>query len=184
MGLTAIPMRADTGPIGGDLSYEFIVLADTGESAVFCDKHFLDKPMPGDDTDFSDDLKSPIFNDWTSLFAATDEMPDEADLGRDCRTTTGCRRAASRSATFSTSAPSIPSRWAPRHRARRQGNTVLMGSYGIGPIAAGAGDHRGQPRRCRHHLAGRWRRSRSVLINLKAGDAECDRDLRRRSTPS
>ena len=38
MGLKAIPMRADTGPIGGDLSHEFIVLAETGESAVFCHK--------------------------------------------------------------------------------------------------------------------------------------------------
>ena len=38
MGLKAIPMRAETGPIGGDLSHEFIVLADTGESAVFCHK--------------------------------------------------------------------------------------------------------------------------------------------------
>jgi prolyl-tRNA synthetase len=37
MGLKAIPMRADTGPIGGDLSHEFIILAETGESEVFCD---------------------------------------------------------------------------------------------------------------------------------------------------
>src|ERR1700691_5769495 len=41
MGLKAIPMRADTGPIGGDLSHEFQILADTGESAVFCDKAWL-----------------------------------------------------------------------------------------------------------------------------------------------
>ena len=36
MGLRPIPMRADTGPIGGDLSHEFIILAETGESEVFC----------------------------------------------------------------------------------------------------------------------------------------------------
>ena len=42
MGLKAIPMRADTGPIGGDLSHEFIILADTGESQVFCHRDFLD----------------------------------------------------------------------------------------------------------------------------------------------
>src|ERR671922_1584256 len=42
MGLKAIPMRADTGPIGGDLSHEFIILADTGESQVFCDRAWLD----------------------------------------------------------------------------------------------------------------------------------------------
>ncbi len=77
MGLTAIPMRADTGPIGGDLSHEFIILAETGESAVFCHKDLLDKPIPGPDTDFYGDLK-PIVDDWTSLYAATEEMVDHA----------------------------------------------------------------------------------------------------------
>ena len=42
MGLQAIPMRADTGPIGGDLSHEFIILADTGESQVFCHRDYLE----------------------------------------------------------------------------------------------------------------------------------------------
>src|SRR5881394_4307862 len=42
MGLKAIPMRADTGPIGGDLSHEFIILAETGESEVYVDRDFLD----------------------------------------------------------------------------------------------------------------------------------------------
>ena len=77
MGLTAIPMRAETGPIGGDLSHEFIILASTGESEVFCHRDLLDKPIPGADTDFFADL-SPIVADWTSLYAATDEM-HEAD---------------------------------------------------------------------------------------------------------
>jgi prolyl-tRNA synthetase len=77
MGLTAIPMQADTGPIGGDLSHEFIILADTGESAVFCHRDLLDLPIPGEDTDFSSDL-SPIVDAWTSLYAATDEKHDEA----------------------------------------------------------------------------------------------------------
>ncbi len=76
MGLTAIPMRADTGPIGGDLSHEFIVLADTGESAVFCDKRLLDLPIPDADTDFEKDLQ-PIVDQFTQYYAATDEMYDE-----------------------------------------------------------------------------------------------------------
>jgi len=76
MGLTGIPMRADAGPIGGDLSYEFHVLAETGESQVFLDADLATKPVPPIDTDFSGDL-SPIFDDWTSLFAATEEMTDE-----------------------------------------------------------------------------------------------------------
>ncbi|WP_300381679.1 proline--tRNA ligase [uncultured Alcanivorax sp.] len=46
LGLTGVPMRADTGPIGGELSHEFIILAETGESAVFCDKTLLDMPAP------------------------------------------------------------------------------------------------------------------------------------------
>ena len=47
MGLKAIPMRADTGPIGGDLSHEFIILADTGESAVYCDRAWLSTDILG-----------------------------------------------------------------------------------------------------------------------------------------
>ena len=52
LGLTAVPMKADTGPIGGDLSHEFIILAETGESEVFLDKALLDVPAPGIDFDF------------------------------------------------------------------------------------------------------------------------------------
>ncbi len=77
LGMTAIPMRADTGPIGGNLSHEFIILADTGESAVFCDRSLLDMPIPGEDTDFGGDL-SPVVQSWTTPYAATEEMHDEA----------------------------------------------------------------------------------------------------------
>jgi prolyl-tRNA synthetase len=76
MGLKAVPMRADTGPIGGDLSHEFIVLAETGESAVFCDKKLVEMPAPGADVDW-DDLQS-IVDQRTALYAATEEMHDEA----------------------------------------------------------------------------------------------------------
>jgi prolyl-tRNA synthetase len=72
-------MRADTGPIGGDLSHEFIILADTGESAVFCDREFLSLPVPGADTDFADDEEiAGIVEEWTRPYAATDEMHEEA----------------------------------------------------------------------------------------------------------
>ncbi|MBC01563.1 MAG: proline--tRNA ligase [Rhodobacteraceae bacterium] len=77
MGLKAIPMRADTGPIGGDMSHEFIILASTGESEVFCDKAILDLPIPGEDTDFESDL-TPVIDAWTAPYAATDEMHDAA----------------------------------------------------------------------------------------------------------
>jgi prolyl-tRNA synthetase len=77
MGLTAIPMRADTGPIGGDLSHEFIILAETGESAVFCDRELLALGAPGLDLDFNSDLV-PVVEQRTRYYAATEEMHDAA----------------------------------------------------------------------------------------------------------
>jgi prolyl-tRNA synthetase len=75
LGLKAIPMRADTGPIGGDLSHEFIVLASTGESQVFCHKDYLDFETPAVDTDFdSVEGLQGLVDKWTSLYAATEEM--------------------------------------------------------------------------------------------------------------
>jgi prolyl-tRNA synthetase len=75
LGLKSIPMRADTGPIGGDLSHEFIILADTGESEVYCHKDYLDFEVPGQNVDFDDvaGIQS-IVDKWTSLYAATSEM--------------------------------------------------------------------------------------------------------------
>src|ERR1700742_3776182 len=75
LGLKSIPMRADTGPIGGDLSHEFIILADTGESEVFCHKDFLDFEVPGEDVDFDDVAAvQSVVEKWTSLYAATSDM--------------------------------------------------------------------------------------------------------------
>jgi prolyl-tRNA synthetase len=81
MGLTAIPMRAETGPIGGDLSHEFIVLAETGESAVYCHKDVLDLPLP-EDVDYEGDLE-PIIREWTSLYAATEDVHDNDRFERE-----------------------------------------------------------------------------------------------------
>ncbi|MCB1535430.1 MAG: proline--tRNA ligase, partial [Rhodoblastus sp.] len=79
LGLKAIPMRADTGPIGGDLSHEFIVLASTGESQVFCHKDFLDFEVPPASIDFDDAATmQSVFDKWTSRYAATEEMHDTA----------------------------------------------------------------------------------------------------------
>jgi prolyl-tRNA synthetase len=77
MGLKAVPMRADTGPIGGDLSHEFIILAETGESAVFCDSALVDMGAPGLDVDFDSDLQG-LVDQRTALYAATEEMHDAA----------------------------------------------------------------------------------------------------------
>src|SRR4051812_38665324 len=75
MGLKAIPMRADTGPIGGDLSHEFQILADTGESEVYVDRDFLDLNFENPDVDY-DDVQhvQTVVDHFTSLYAATDEI--------------------------------------------------------------------------------------------------------------
>lgn len=78
MGIKAIPMRADTGPIGGDLSHEFIILAETGESQVFCDKKWLELDVLADNPDANGDLKD-FFAKYTSVYAATEEMHDAAN---------------------------------------------------------------------------------------------------------
>jgi prolyl-tRNA synthetase len=82
MGLKAIPMRAETGPIGGDLSHEFIILAQTGESAVFCSRDVLELPIPGADVDYDSDL-TPIIRTWTQPYAATEDVHDAARFERE-----------------------------------------------------------------------------------------------------
>jgi prolyl-tRNA synthetase len=77
MGLKAIPMEAATGPIGGNLSHEFIILAETGESAVFCDRGLLDFDVLKTAVNYDDDLE-PIVEAWTKLYAATDDKHDPA----------------------------------------------------------------------------------------------------------
>mgnify|MGYP001324905485 FL=1 len=81
MGLKAIPMAADTGPIGGDLSHEFIILAETGESEVFCHRDLLEFDVLDEDVDHAADLQ-PVVDRWTSLYAATDEKHDEAEAAK------------------------------------------------------------------------------------------------------
>ena len=75
MGLRSIPMAAETGPIGGDVSHEFIILADTGESQVYCHKDLIEMEVPGADVDYASDL-SPIIAEWTGKYAATDDIHD------------------------------------------------------------------------------------------------------------
>jgi len=76
MGLRAIPMQADTGPIGGDLSHEFIVLAPTGESEVFYHQNW-EKPAELSTVDFDDVAGlQQIVSGYTADYAATDEKRD------------------------------------------------------------------------------------------------------------
>src|ERR1700753_3919936 len=79
LGVKAIPMVADTGPIGGNLSHEFIILASTGESEVFCHKDYLSFPPPPETINFDDAAAvQAVVDKWTSLYAATSEKHDAA----------------------------------------------------------------------------------------------------------
>tara|TARA_B100000886_G_scaffold126286_1_gene85123 strand:- start:1231 stop:2544 length:1314 start_codon:yes stop_codon:yes gene_type:complete len=75
LGLKAIPMAADTGPIGGDLSHEFVILAETGESQIFADKRIFEIDL--NKYDFTDESLSKVRKEFTSFYAVTDEKFSE-----------------------------------------------------------------------------------------------------------
>ena len=172
MGLKAIPMAADSGPIGGDMSHEFLILADTGESEVFCHRGILSFDVPGDDVDYRID-QQPVVDKWTSLYAATDEKHNaakEEELGDDLVAARGIEvghifyfgtkySKAMNAVVASPDGQEIP---------------VEMGSYGIGVSRLVAGiieashDEDGiiWPEPVAPFGAG--------IINLRAGDALCD----------
>ena len=77
MGLKAVPMEAESGPIGGDLSHEFIIFADTGETGVYCHADLLDYDVLAQDVDYGADL-SPIVDNWTALYARTDDKHERS----------------------------------------------------------------------------------------------------------
>jgi prolyl-tRNA synthetase len=171
MGLKAIPMKADSGPIGGDMSHEFIVLADTGESAVFCDNALLQKPAP-ENVDYEADLQS-IVDEWTSIYAATDEKHDaamETKLGSNLVKARGIEVGHIFHFGAKYSEPMGAKVTGP------DGNmiTVMMGSYGIGvsrlvgAIIEANHDENGivWPDTVAPFKVG--------IINLKTGDAACD----------
>lgn len=79
MGLQAIPMRADSGPIGGDDTHEFLVLAETGESEVFYDSAVTDISLGARDIDYDDKVQcQAVMEEFTSLYARTDETHEAA----------------------------------------------------------------------------------------------------------
>jgi prolyl-tRNA synthetase len=176
LGLKSIPMRADTGPIGGDLSHEFIILAETGESEVFCHKDYLGFPIPGADTDFDDVAALQATVDrWTSLYAATSEMHDE-----------GAYRALPADARVSARGIEVGhifyfgTKYSDPMKATVQGAdgkpvTVHSGSYGIGPTRVVAAIIEA----CHDKDGIVWpvpvAPFEVALVNLKPGDAETDR---------
>ena len=171
MGLTAIPMEAETGPIGGDMSHEFIILAETGESGVFFHRDWLAADLVTS-VDYSDDLQ-PVVDRFTSLYARADEKHDPANCPvaeADLMSLRGIEvghifyfgekySAAMGASVAGPDGANVP---------------VHMGSYGIGVsrlvggIIEASHDDRGII----------WPRSVApfdvAVINLKPGDADCD----------
>tara|TARA_R110000751_G_scaffold24143_12_gene66421 strand:- start:22562 stop:23881 length:1320 start_codon:yes stop_codon:yes gene_type:complete len=173
MGLTAIPMRADTGPIGGDMSHEFIILADTGESAVFCDKALLDLPPPGLDLDFDADLNAEV-EKRTQYYAATEEMHDEAAFAAIPAEQQVSARGIEVGHIFNFGTKySVPMN-AVVQSADGQMVPVQMGSYGIG-VSRLVG---GIIEACHDENGIVWPESVAPwhvgLINMRVGDAACD----------
>ena len=174
MGLTAVPMRADTGPIGGDLSHEFIIMADTGESAVFCDKALLDMPAPGLDLDFDADLTAEV-EKRTQYYAATEEMHDEAAFNALPEERRVSARGIEVGHIFY-----FGTKYSAPMKAEVQDQDgkmvpVQMGSYGIG-VSRLVG---GIIEACHDESGIVWPEAVAPfhvgLINMRAGDAACDK---------
>ena len=174
MGLKAIPMRAEAGPIGGDMSHEFVILADTGESEVFCHSALAEFDVLSDETDYDSELDASVAR-WTRYYAATDDQHDparfEAEVPSEARMTArgievghifyfGQKYSAAMNALVT----------GPNGREV----AVEMGSYGIGvsrlvgTIIEAAHDDAGiiWPESVAPFQVG--------LINLKSGDSTCD----------
>ena len=175
LGLKAIPMRAESGPIGGDLSHEFIILAATGESEVYCHRDYLGFEVPGADVDFDDaDKLQGIVNTWTSLYAATSDKHDPgayAELAGDKQVSA---RGIEVGHIFY-----FGTKYSGPMRAVVAGpdgaeHAVHMGSYGIGPSRLVAAVIEAF-----HDDAGiKWPEQvapfKAIILNLKQGDATTD----------
>ena len=172
MGLTAIPMAADTGPIGGNMSHEFLILAETGESEIACHRDFLNRKLSNTKINYDEDLQL-IVNNYTKQYAATDEKRDanaEAALGDDLMNARGIEVGH----IFYFGTKYSKPLGAKVTDAGGQEVFVEMGSYGIGvsrlvgAIIEASHDDNGII----------WPESvapfKTGLINLKTGDPKCD----------
>jgi prolyl-tRNA synthetase len=175
LGLKSIPMRADTGPIGGDLSHEFIILAETGESEVFCHRDLLDFEIPGEGVDFGDAATlQGIVDKWTSLYAATSEMHDAAAWGALPESAQVSARGIEVGHIFY-----FGTKYSEPMKAYVAGpdgteKPVHGGSYGIGPSRLVAAIIEA----CHDEAGIKWPEAvapfRAIILNLKQGDAATD----------
>ena len=175
LGLTAIPMRADTGPIGGDLSHEFIVLASTGESEVFCHRDYLTMATPPADVNFDDvAAMRGVFDAWTARYAATSEMHDAAAYAKIPAADQVSARGIEVGHIFYFGTKYSEPMKAVVNGPDGKEHVVHMGSYGIGPSRLVAAIIEAS-----HDEAGMiWPRAVAPfevgIANLKVGDAACD----------
>jgi prolyl-tRNA synthetase len=175
LGLKSIPMVAESGPIGGSLSHEFIILASTGESEVYCHRDYLDFTVPGVDVDFDDSQAlEAIVDRWTSLYAATSEKHDAtafAMLPADKQVS--ARGIEVGHIFYFGTKYSVPMKAVLAGPDGRE-HPVHMGSYGIGPSRLVAAIIEAF-----HDDAGiKWPEAvapfKVVVLNLKQGSAETD----------
>ncbi|MGC1777992.1 MAG: proline--tRNA ligase [Xanthobacteraceae bacterium] len=175
MGLRSIPMVAESGPIGGNLSHEFIILAETGESEVFCDREYLEFEVPGPDVDFEHVGRlQAIVDKWTSLYAATSEKHEPAAFAK-----LGPGRGLSARGIevghifyFGTKYSEPMKAFVTNHDGTDQ--PVHMGSYGIGPSRLVAAIIEAS-----HDDAGiKWPEAvapfKAMILNLKQGGTDTD----------
>ena len=173
MGLKAIPMKADTGPIGGDLSHEFIIIADTGESEVFVEKELLNFEGTFTNINYDDDLQEEV-NRFTSFYAATDEKHDATNFDSSDKNLIKTRGIEVGHIFHFGQKYSLPMR---ANITDKEGKniSVFMGSYGVGlsrlvgAVIEANHDQKGMI----------WPKEITPwdynLINLKSGDDDCDR---------
>ena len=179
MGLRSIPMVAESGPIGGNLSHEFIILADTGESEVFCHSDYLGFEVPGPDVNFNDVATlQTIVDRWTSLYAATSEKHDASVFAKLAGKGISARGIEVGHIFYFGTKYSEPMKAAVTGGDGVE-HPVHMGSYGIGPSRLVAAIIEAF-----HDEAGiKWPEPvapfRAMILNLKQGgsdtDAACER---------
>jgi prolyl-tRNA synthetase len=176
MGLKSIPMVAETGPIGGDLSHEFIILASTGESEVYCHRDYLDFAVPDENVDFDDiaGLQG-IVNSWTKLYAATSDKHDASAFAAIPPDRQVTARGIEVGHIFH-----FGTRYSAPMKAVVAGpdgteHPVHMGSYGIGPSRLVAAIIEA----CHDEAGIKWPEPvapfRVAILNLKQGGADTDR---------
>ena len=173
MGLKAIPMKADTGPIGGDLSHEFIIIADTGESEVYVEEQLLNFEGSLANINYNDDLQEEV-NKFTSFYAATEEKHDDSNFKNDKNTLIKTRGIEVGHIFHFGQKYSLPMRATISDKAG-ENIPVFMGSYGVGLSRLV-----GAVIEANHDQKGIiWPKEIAPwdynIINLKCGDTDCDR---------